>query len=71
MILRIKFKPVEKGVSNSEETEKSKEYSSGKTSSHSQKRVKKRKHSKSHDLEELKKAKPPTFDGDIKKGEEA
>jgi hypothetical protein len=32
---------------------------------------KKRKHSKSHDPEEFKKSKPPTFDGEIKKGEEA
>jgi hypothetical protein len=55
----------------SEDTENSKEYSSGKTSSHSHMRGKKRKHSKSHDPEEFKKAKPPTFDGDIKKGEEA
>jgi hypothetical protein len=31
-------------------------------------RRKKRKHSKSHDPEEFKKAKPTTFDGDIKKG---
>jgi hypothetical protein len=55
----------------SEETDNSKESSSGKTSFHSQTRGKKRKHSKSHDHEEFKKVKPPTFDGDIKKGEEA
>jgi hypothetical protein len=54
----------------SEDTNKSKESSSGKTSSHSQMRGKKRKHSKSCDLEEFKKEKPPTFDGEIKKGEE-
>jgi hypothetical protein len=41
------------------------------TSSHSQRRRKRRKHSKSHDPEEFKKSKPPTFDGEIKKGEEA
>jgi hypothetical protein len=29
------------------------------------------KYSKSHDPEEFKKSKPPTFDGEIKKGEEA
>jgi hypothetical protein len=57
--------------SSGEDTDNSKESSSGKTSSHSQTRRKKRKHSKSHDPEEFKKAKPPTFDGEIKKGEEA
>jgi hypothetical protein len=57
--------------SSSEETDNSKEFSSSETSSHSQKRIKKRKHSKRHDPEEYKKSKPPTFDGEIKKGEEA
>jgi hypothetical protein len=57
--------------SSSEETDNSKELSSSETSSHSQRRRKKRKHSKSHDPEEFKKSKPPTFDGEIKKGEEA
>jgi hypothetical protein len=57
--------------SSSEETDNSKEFSSSETSSHSQRRRKKRKHSKSHDPEEFKKSKPPTFDGEIKKGEEA
>jgi hypothetical protein len=56
---------------SSEDTNKSKEYSSGKTSSHSQTRRKKRKHSKSHDPKEFKKSKPTTFDGEIKKEEEA
>jgi hypothetical protein len=56
--------------SSSEETDNSKESSSRKTSSHSQRRRKKKKHSKSHDPEEFKKSKPPTFDGEIKKGEE-
>jgi hypothetical protein len=56
---------------SSEDTDHSKEYSSGKASSHSQTTRKKRKHSKSHDPEEFKKAKPPTFDGEIKRGEEA
>jgi hypothetical protein len=45
--------------------------SSSRTSSHSRRKWKKRKHSKSHNLEEFKKAKPPSFDGEIKKGEEA
>jgi hypothetical protein len=58
------------GESFGEETDNPKECSSSKTSSHSQKRGKKRKHSKSHDPEEFKKAKPPTFDGEIKKGED-
>jgi hypothetical protein len=57
--------------SSCEDTDNSKESSSGKTSSHSQTRGKKRKHSKSHDPEEFKKSKPPTFNGEIKKGEEA
>jgi hypothetical protein len=57
--------------SSGEETDNSKGSSSRKTSSHSQRRRKKRKHSKSHDPEEFKKSKPPTFDGEIKKGEEA
>ena len=57
--------------SSSEETDNSKELSSNETSLHSQRRRKKRKHSKSHDPEEFKKARPPTFDGEIKKGEEA
>jgi hypothetical protein len=55
----------------SEDIDNFKEYSSGKSSSHSQTRGKKGKHSKSRDLEEFKKDKPPTFDGEIKKGEEA
>jgi hypothetical protein len=56
--------------SSGEEIDNSKEYSSSKTSSHSQRRGKKRKHSKSHDPKEFKKEKPPTFNGEIKKGEE-
>jgi hypothetical protein len=54
-----------------EDTDNSKDSSSGKTSSHSQTRGKKRKHSKSRDPEEFKKSKPPTFEGEIKKGKEA
>jgi hypothetical protein len=57
--------------SYSEETNNSKEFSSSETNSHFQRRRKKRKHSKSRDPEEFKKDKPPTFDGKIKKGEEA
>jgi hypothetical protein len=57
--------------SSGEETDNSKESSSSKTSSHSRKKIKKRKHSKSRDLEEFKKSEPPTFDAEIKKGEEA
>jgi hypothetical protein len=56
--------------SSGEDIDNSKESSSGKTSSHSQMKRKKRKPSKSHDLEEFKKSKPPTLDGEIKKGEE-
>jgi hypothetical protein len=55
---------------SSKDTDNSKG-SSGKTSSHSQMRKKKRKKSKSHDPEEFRKAKPPTFNGYIKKGAEA
>jgi hypothetical protein len=57
--------------SSGEETDKSKGSSSSKTSSHSQRKRKKRKIFKSHDPEEFKKSKPPTFDGEIKKWEEA
>jgi hypothetical protein len=55
---------------SSEDIANSKESDSGKTSSHSQMRGKKMKHSKSRDPEEFNKSKPPTFDGEIKKGEE-
>jgi hypothetical protein len=54
--------------SSIQDTDNSKESSSNKTSSHSHTREKKRKHSKSRDPEEFKKAKPPTFNGEIKKG---
>jgi hypothetical protein len=57
--------------SSSEDTDNSKESSSGQNSSHSQTRRKRRKHSKSHDPEEFNKDKPPTFNGEIKKGEES
>jgi len=45
--------------------------SNNETSSHSQRRRKRRNHSKGSDPKEFKKAKPPNFDGEIKKGEEA
>jgi hypothetical protein len=54
-----------KGTGNSEGS------SSSKNISHSQKKGKKQKHSKSHDPKEFKKSKPPSFNGDIEKGEEA
>jgi hypothetical protein len=56
------------GESSGEETGNSEGSSSRKTISHSQRKGKKRKHSKIHDPEEFKKAKPPSFDGEIKKG---
>jgi hypothetical protein len=57
--------------SSSEETNKSKESSSSKTFSHSHRRRNKRKNFKIHDPEDFNKSKPPTFDGEIKRGEEA
>jgi hypothetical protein len=57
--------------SSGEDTDNSKEYSSGKTSSYSKMKRKKRKHSKGHDHEKFNKSKPPIFNGVIKKGEEA
>jgi hypothetical protein len=56
--------------SSGEETDNSKGSSSGKTSSCSQRKIKKRKISKIHNPEEFKKSKAPTFDGEIKNGEE-
>ena len=44
--------------------------SSSRTSSHCRRKRKKQKISKSHNIEEFKKANPPSFDGQIKKGEE-
>jgi hypothetical protein len=58
------------GESSGKRTDKSEGSSSSKTNSHSQKKGKKRKHSKSHNPEEFKKAKPPSFNGEIKKWEE-
>jgi hypothetical protein len=55
---------IEKEAGNSEGS------SSSRTSFYSQRKLKKQKTSKSHKFEEFKKAKPPSFDGEIKKGEE-
>jgi hypothetical protein len=44
--------------------------SSSRANSHSRRKGKKHKCSKNHDPEEFKKAKPPSVDGEIKKGEE-
>jgi hypothetical protein len=57
--------------SSGEKTDNSEGFSSRKASSHSQRKGKKRKHSKIHDPEEFKKSKTPYFNGDIEKGEEA
>jgi hypothetical protein len=45
--------------------------SSSRTSSYSRREQKKKKTSKGHKFEEFRKAKPPSFDSEIKKGEEA
>jgi hypothetical protein len=44
--------------------------SSGRTNSYSRRKQKKQKTSKGHKFEEFRKAKPPSFDSEIKKGEE-
>jgi hypothetical protein len=49
----------------------SEESSSSRTSSPFQRKEKKRKLSRRHNFEEFRKAKPPSFDGEINKGEEA
>jgi hypothetical protein len=56
--------------SSGEEIGNSEGSSSSKASSHSQRKGKKRKNSKIHDPEEFKKSKPPSFNGEIDKGEE-
>jgi hypothetical protein len=58
------------GESSGKEAGNFEGYSSIKTSSQSQRKGKKRKNSKSCDPKEFKKSKPPSFDGEIKKGEE-
>jgi hypothetical protein len=70
-----KVHPRDKGKASDDsfgkETGDSEGYSSSRTSSYSRRKWKKRNHSKNHNLEEFKKAKPPSFDDEIKKGEEA
>jgi hypothetical protein len=69
-----KVHPRDKGKASDDsygkEADNSEGSSSHRTTSYSRRKWKKRKHSKSHNLEEFKKAKPPSFDGEIKKGEE-
>jgi hypothetical protein len=55
--------------STEKEAGDSKGSSSNRTISYSQRKQKKQKTSKSHKFEEFRKAKPPSFDGEIKKGE--
>jgi hypothetical protein len=54
----------------SEKSDRYKELSSDEVSSYSQRKRKRKNHSKSSMPNEFKKSKPPTFDGEIKKGEE-
>jgi hypothetical protein len=70
-----KFHPRGKGKAMDDSSRKeaggSEGSSSSRTSSYSRRRQKKRNLSKGHKFEEFRKAKPPSFDGEIKKGEEA
>jgi hypothetical protein len=70
-----KVHPRGKGPVSDDSTEKEVSDSEGsfssRTSSYSRRKQKKQKTSKSHKFEEFMKAKPPSFDGEIKKGEEA
>jgi hypothetical protein len=59
------------GESSGKEADNSKWSSSTRANSHSQKKGRKRKRSKTRGIEEFKKAKPLSFDGVIKKEEEA
>jgi hypothetical protein len=69
-----KVHPRDKGQasndSSGKETGDSEGSSSSKTSSYFRRKRKKRNHSKNHNLKEFKRAKPPSFDGEIKKGGE-
>jgi hypothetical protein len=69
-----KVHPRGKGLVPNDSTEKeagdSEGSSSSRTSSYSRRKQKKQKTSKSHKFEEFRKAKPPSFDDEIKKGEE-
>ena len=70
-----KVHPRGKGPVPDDSTEKefsdSEGSSSSRINSYSRRKQKKKKTSKSHKFEEFRKAKPPSFDGEIKKGEEA
>jgi hypothetical protein len=59
------------GDSTKKEVGDSEGYSSSRTSSYSRRKQKKQKTSKGHEFEEFRKAKPPSSNGEIKKGEEA
>jgi hypothetical protein len=69
-----KVHPRGKGPVSDDSTEKeagdSEGSSNSRTSSYSRRKRKKQKTSKSHKFEEFWKAKPPSFDGEIKKGDE-
>jgi hypothetical protein len=70
-----KVHPRGKGLVPDNSTEKevgeSDDSSSSRTSSYSRRKQKKQKTSMGHKFEEFRKAKPPSFDGEVKKGEEA
>jgi hypothetical protein len=70
-----KVHPRGKGQASDDSSEKeagdSEGSSSSRTSSYSRKKQKKQKPSKGRKFEEFRKSKPPSFDGEIKKGEEA
>ena len=70
-----KVHPRGKGPVPSDSSEKeagdSEDSSSSRTNSYSQRKQKKQKTSKCHKFEEFRKAKAPSFDGEIRKGEEA
>jgi hypothetical protein len=56
--------------SSEKEDGNSENSSNNRTSSYSRRKQKKKKTSKGHKFEEFRKAKPTSFDGEIKKGEE-
>jgi hypothetical protein len=59
------------GESSGNEVYNSERPSSSRANSHSQKKGRKKNHSKIRGPKEFRKAKPPSFDGEMKKGEEA
>jgi hypothetical protein len=69
-----KVHPRGKGLVLSDSSEKEvgdlENSSNNRTSSYSRRKQKKQKTSNGHKFEEFRKAKPPSFDGEIKKGEE-